>query len=91
MYKWTEAINQAASMIKNGTDPLTIVYSSHDIRKNYFKFSSHLLKADNQLLLNETNLQVAKSTLNMRMVSDDPDNAEIEGEQKFSGLTFLTT
>ena len=32
MYKWTEAINQAADMIKNDTDPLTIVYKLHDIR-----------------------------------------------------------
>ena len=32
MYKWTEAINQAADMIKNDTDPLTIVYRLHDIR-----------------------------------------------------------
>ena len=34
MYKWTEAINQAADMIKNDTDPLTIVYRLHDIRQN---------------------------------------------------------
>ena len=38
MYKWTEAVNQAADMIKNDTDPLSIVYRLHDIRHEVLEY-----------------------------------------------------
>lgn len=63
MYKWIEAVSQAADFTRQGSDPLTLIYQSHDIRPSYFKYGGHVSKAFSQVD------PLAKSTLDMRDVA----------------------
>jgi len=68
MYKWTDAIHQAVEMIDQGSDLLTKVYQTNDLRSSYFKF-----KQPNKHLLNPKLMKLTGSAVNMRLNLRDPE------------------
>ena len=61
MYKWTDAVHQAVDMIDQGTDPLTKLYQTNDLRPNYFKYRQPMKSP-----LNPQLMKLTGSAVNMR-------------------------